>query len=388
MGGARDRRGACERRGDDLGQRRFQKCASVGPSDARGRVGDDGALSAYSICAVQAHARGSNGRRLDGRWRESRTGAQDGVDQPRPRFRHDRDRDDRSRCAIGLRFLADNHSRVADAWWLLSLRGISVIPRVGEASHVGPYNPAPRNSPALVSQSLYQLIGAFVVRHWRAYIASALMLIGIAVLTVWVPRVVGQAVDGLVAGTLHGAALARELVIAADHGGGDLSAARRLAAAAVSLPRISSASSFARACTIGSRCKARRFSIAAHRRLDGARDQRCRFDRDGGRRGISGRVRRHADADLGYRDDGARHRLAAGVDRAAAVSADGDRVLVHFAARAHRVARSLDRFSNLNDHVQETIAGVRTLRALGLETQPRATSRSAPPPRPTPTSAH
>ena len=63
-----------------------------------------------------------------------------------------------------------------------------------------------------MSQSLYQLIGAFVVRHWRAYIASALMLIGIAVLTVWVPRVVGQAVDGLVAGTLQGAALARELL--------------------------------------------------------------------------------------------------------------------------------------------------------------------------------
>ncbi|MGZ9076678.1 MAG: ABC transporter ATP-binding protein, partial [Burkholderiaceae bacterium] len=36
---------------------------------------------------------------------------------------------------------------------------------------------------------------------------------------------------------------------------------------------------------------------------------------------------------------------------------------VHTAWRA-----SLDRFSNLNDHVQETIAGVRTLRALGLET--------------------
>ena len=63
-----------------------------------------------------------------------------------------------------------------------------------------------------MSQSLYQLIGAFVVRHWRAYIASALMLIGIAVLTVWVPRVVGKAVDGLVAGTLQGTALVRELV--------------------------------------------------------------------------------------------------------------------------------------------------------------------------------
>ena len=63
-----------------------------------------------------------------------------------------------------------------------------------------------------MSQSLYQLIGTFVVRHWRAYIASALMLIGIAVLTVWVPRIVGQAVDALVAGTLQGAALARELL--------------------------------------------------------------------------------------------------------------------------------------------------------------------------------
>ncbi|HVE90391.1 MAG TPA: ABC transporter transmembrane domain-containing protein, partial [Burkholderiaceae bacterium] len=38
------------------------------------------------------------------------------------------------------------------------------------------------------------------------------MLIGIAVLTVLVPRVVGQAVDGLVAGTLKGSALVRELV--------------------------------------------------------------------------------------------------------------------------------------------------------------------------------
>jgi ATP-binding cassette subfamily B protein/ATP-binding cassette subfamily C protein/ATP-binding cassette subfamily B multidrug efflux pump len=35
---------------------------------------------------------------------------------------------------------------------------------------------------------------------------------------------------------------------------------------------------------------------------------------------------------------------------------------VHDAWRA-----SLDRFSELNDHVQETVAGVRTLRALGLE---------------------
>ena len=38
--------------------------------------------------------------------------------------------------------------------------------------------------------------------------------------------------------------------------------------------------------------------------------------------------------------------------------------------RVHDAWReSLDRFSQLNDHVQETVAGVRTLRALGLESR-------------------
>jgi ATP-binding cassette, subfamily B, multidrug efflux pump len=61
------------------------------------------------------------------------------------------------------------------------------------------------------SQTLYRLIGDFVRRHWRAYIASALMLIGIAVLTVWVPRQVGRIVDALLAGQMTGAAMWREL---------------------------------------------------------------------------------------------------------------------------------------------------------------------------------
>ncbi|MCX8113851.1 MAG: ABC transporter transmembrane domain-containing protein, partial [Burkholderiaceae bacterium] len=59
--------------------------------------------------------------------------------------------------------------------------------------------------------TLTRLIGSFARRHWRAYVASALMLIGVAVLTVWVPRQVGRIVDGLVAQTLVGGALAREL---------------------------------------------------------------------------------------------------------------------------------------------------------------------------------
>ena len=61
--------------------------------------------------------------------------------------------------------------------------------------------------------TLYGLIGGFARRHWRAYVASALMLIGVAVLTVWVPRQVGQMVDGLVAGRLLGARLVIELAL-------------------------------------------------------------------------------------------------------------------------------------------------------------------------------
>ena len=59
--------------------------------------------------------------------------------------------------------------------------------------------------------SLSRLIGGFVLRHWRAYAASGVMLFGIAVLIVWLPRQVGRMVDALVARQLHGDALLREV---------------------------------------------------------------------------------------------------------------------------------------------------------------------------------
>ena len=55
--------------------------------------------------------------------------------------------------------------------------------------------------------TLSRLIGGFVLAHWRAYAASALMLAAIALLGVWLPRQIGQMVDGLVAQRLVGAAL-------------------------------------------------------------------------------------------------------------------------------------------------------------------------------------
>src|SRR5258706_14589109 len=58
---------------------------------------------------------------------------------------------------------------------------------------------------------LVRLIFEFIGRHRRDYLASALMLMGVALLTVWIPRQVGQVVDGLVAWQMTGMALAREL---------------------------------------------------------------------------------------------------------------------------------------------------------------------------------
>ncbi|MCS6945284.1 MAG: hypothetical protein RMK97_07725, partial [Sutterellaceae bacterium] len=49
----------------------------------------------------------------------------------------------------------------------------------------------------LVAVSLTRLLLAFARRHWRAYAASALMLVGVALLTVWIPRQVGHIVDAL-----------------------------------------------------------------------------------------------------------------------------------------------------------------------------------------------
>ncbi len=58
---------------------------------------------------------------------------------------------------------------------------------------------------------LSRLIGAFVLQHRRAYIASGLMLAGVATLSVWVPRKVGAMIDGLAAHRLSGNALLMQI---------------------------------------------------------------------------------------------------------------------------------------------------------------------------------
>lgn len=50
--------------------------------------------------------------------------------------------------------------------------------------------------------SLSRLIGSFVRRHWQSYASSAFMLVGVAICTVLIPRKVGALVDALAANQL------------------------------------------------------------------------------------------------------------------------------------------------------------------------------------------
>lgn len=54
-----------------------------------------------------------------------------------------------------------------------------------------------------MQQSLFRLMAEFAFRHARAYALSALMLVGVAVLTVWIPRQVGQIIDAVVTHAGH-----------------------------------------------------------------------------------------------------------------------------------------------------------------------------------------
>ncbi len=215
--------------------------------------------------------------------------------------------------------------------------------------------------------TLYGLIGGFARRHWRAYVASAVMLIGVAVLTVWVPRKVGQVVDGLVAGRLLGVSLWIELtwLVAAGVAIYFLRVAWRLQL-------------FAAAYRLGVELRKRLYD-----RLTGQGPQFFHRSRTGD---LMARATNDVDA----------VELAAG--EAFLAGFDGTLTLVLVVAmmtlgvdwrlalvvllpfpfmawsfwvisrHVHDAWReSLDRFAKLNDHVQETVAGVRTLRALGLE---------------------
>ena len=214
---------------------------------------------------------------------------------------------------------------------------------------------------------LSHLVGGFVRRHWRAYAASGVMLLAIALLTVWLPRQVGHMVDALVARQLHGDALLREVGL--------------LLAAGVSIYFLRVGwrlQLYAAAYRMGVELRTQLYQRLA---LQGPRFFQTRRTGD-----LMALATNDADAvEMAVGEamlagfDGTLTlvlvvgMMTLGVDWRLALV-----VLLPFPAMAlcfwwisrhvHEAShQALDAFGQLNDHVQETLSGVRTLRALGLE---------------------
>jgi ATP-binding cassette, subfamily B, multidrug efflux pump len=220
--------------------------------------------------------------------------------------------------------------------------------------------------------SLYRLIGQFLRRHSAAYASSGVMLAGIALLIVWIPRQIGHLVDGLVTRQLAGADLLRELawLLAAGSVVYFLRVGWRL--------RL-----FAAAYRLGVELRERLYARLALQGPSFYQSSR------------TGNLMALATNDIDAVEMAAGEAMLAGFDGSltlvvvvAMMSLGVDGRLAAFALlpfplmalgfwwisrHVHEASRlSLDRFGALNDHVQETLAGVRTVRALGLQARSEA----------------
>ena len=233
-----------------------------------------------------------------------------------------------------------------------------------------PASPASPTSEASVPATLGKLIAGFAWRHRQPYFASALMLAVIAGLTVWIPRHVGGMVDGLAKGTLAGAALWPPLLMLLGAGLAiyGLRVAWRLQLYATSYQ-------------LG-----RELRVHLYRRLAAQGPAFFQLQRTGDLMAL-------ATNDVDAIELAAGEALLAGFDGTLtlilvvammSLAINLQLALVALAPfpfmafafwrisrQIHQASRdALQRFSALNDYTQESLAGVRTLRALGLE--PRA----------------
>jgi ATP-binding cassette subfamily B protein/ATP-binding cassette subfamily C protein/ATP-binding cassette subfamily B multidrug efflux pump len=215
--------------------------------------------------------------------------------------------------------------------------------------------------------TLTQLIGGFVRRHWRAYLSAALMLLAIAVLTVWVPRHVGSMIDGLVAGSLSGLALWQQLGWLVAMG------------AAIYLLRVGwRLQLFAAAYRLGVELRTQLYQRLStqgpqffHRQRTGDLMALATNDIDAIEMAAGEAFLAAFDGTLtlvlvvAMMTLGVDWRLAAVALLPFPLMAVAFWIITRHVHDAWR--ESLERFSRLNEQVQETMAGVRTLRALGLE---------------------
>ncbi len=215
--------------------------------------------------------------------------------------------------------------------------------------------------------NLFTLVGGFVRRHWGAYVSSAFMLVGVATFTVLIPRKTGALIDAMSAHRLDHHALVLGLLQLLGMG------------VAIYLLRVSwRMRLYAAAYQLGVELRTRFYE-----RLAGQGPAFFQRQRTGDLMAL-------ATNDIDAIEMAAGEAMLAGFDgtltlvmvlgvmtlgvdwRLAAVA------LLPFPLMAlafWRISRqihvaagdALKRFAALNDHVQEALAGVRTLRALGLE---------------------
>jgi ATP-binding cassette, subfamily B, multidrug efflux pump len=215
--------------------------------------------------------------------------------------------------------------------------------------------------------SLTSLIGGFVRQHWRAYGAAGAMLTGVAVLTVWVPRKVGAMIDGLATHRLAGDDLLAQL--------GQL----LLIGVLIYFLRVGwRLKLFAAAFQLGVLLRTRFYARLSLQGPPFYQQQR------------TGDLMALATNDIDAIEMAAGEAMLAGFDGTLTLVTVVAIMLLGVDWRLTAIALlpfpfmalafwrisshihtastdSLNRFSALNDHVQQSLAGVRTVRALGLE---------------------
>ena len=215
--------------------------------------------------------------------------------------------------------------------------------------------------------SLSRLIAGFVRQHWPAYAAAAVMLTGVATLTVWIPRRVGAIIDALAAHRMTASELWLELLTLLAVG------------VVIYFLRVGwRITLFKAAYQLGVMLRTRFYTRMSQQGASFYQNQR------------TGDLMALATNDIDAIEMAAGEAMLAGFDGTLTLLMVLGIMLLgvdwrlaciallpfplmglafwRISSHIHTASTdSLQRFSALNDHVQESLSGVRTLRALGLE---------------------
>ena len=215
--------------------------------------------------------------------------------------------------------------------------------------------------------SLNKLLAQFIKQHWQRYLAAGTMLLLVAIFTVWIPRRIGHVIDGLVAHRLTPNALLIELAWLIAMG------------LTIYFLRVGwRVQLFTASFQLGVDLRTRLYQRLSQQGPAFFQTQRTGDLMAMGTNDADAIEMASGEAALAGFDGSLTFALVIGI---MILGVDWRLGLVallpfpimgwafkHITHHVHEASRdSLDRFSKLNDQVQETLAGVRTLRALGLE---------------------